>query len=540
MKNIKDLSVGTRLLGVILLLFAVVWIGMIAWVTSQQRKMAEEMSLDMADTVNQITFAQMFFMKETKTMEKRNIYYSQVKESTGVHHLRVIRGKAVTAEMGESDDKDAEKFDEAEGQAMATKKRIVVREFHEGKDYLKVVVPSIAVKKYLNQNCLECHDAKEGDILGAVSMMIPLEKVNTAVRASTVAVLVAAVVVCVLMTAVVGWYVGRSVTGPIQGMTASLQDIAQGEGDLTRRLPVRSEDELGQASRAFNRMMDKLQGIIGSVKSSATTVAGQAGQLAQDTVRVEEGAAQQCQQTASVASAVEQMVSSIASVAKTSEDVKARSDLSRVTAERGNVSLKDLQKRIQEVEDAVGQITEQVGGFLKRTQTISHITQEVKDIANQTNLLALNAAIEAARAGEAGRGFAVVADEVRKLAEKSGASAAEIDGITSALAADSGKVQTAIDSGLTVLQSSRSSMDVLASVLNQARQASEDTAAGVDTISQATDEQHKTSGFIASNVESISGLAEQSQQSLQHAAAAAQAMAEQARALEAEMSKFKI
>lgn len=539
MKGFRDLSVSTRLVVVISTLLVAAWAALIGWVMHQQHQVADTLSHDLAESVNQLTMAQLMFMKVTKTMEKRQLYYEQVQESLGVRNLRMIRGKAVTDEMGESDDPNAEKTDELEKEALTTKKTVSKIIRRDGKEVLKTVIPSFAVKNYLGKDCLECHNTDEGVVLGAVSMEINLDRVESRVRTSMWENLAAAAVLTIIVLAVLAYYVRQSVARPMGEMTASLKDIAEGEGDLTRRLPVHRGDEIGQAAGAFNRMMDKLQPLIASVRGSAVQVAQQAEELAAESAKIREGSDRQGEQTTAAAATVEQMVSSIASVAEHSEQVKRLSDSSRAATERGNASLKDLSARICEVESAVGQITTQVRDFLQQTKTISTMTAEVKDIATRTNLLALNAAIEAARAGEAGRGFAVVADEVRKLAEKSGASAAEIDAITTALAAQSASVQEAIDTGLQVLQSSHASMQEVATILDEARRTAGEAANGMTAISQATEDQHQASAQIAHNVQSIAALTDESRGALRQAAEAAQRMAALANDLQAEMNKFR-
>lgn len=539
MKRFNDLSIGTRLVAFILVTLLAAWTVQVVWVAREQEAVANKLSSDLAETVNQLTMAQLMFMKETKTVGQRQIFYRQIQESLGVKNLRVIRDRSVTDEMGTSDDPDAERADELERQALASGKTVTQRISRGGSEFMRTVIPAIAVRNYLGRDCLECHTAEVGQVLGAVSMEISLESARQETRRALGGIIVAAAILTALLVLAVAIFVRNSVTRPLRDMTLGLQDIARGEADLTRRLPVRGMDECGQGAQAFNDMMDKLQPLIASAGRAAADVAEQADRLAGDTARLQADASSQSSETASVAAAVEEMTASIASVAKTSEDVRNLSTHSRETAEKGHARLNDLRDRITEVETAVGQITAHVQEFLERTRSISNITREVREIANQTNLLALNAAIEAARAGEAGRGFAVVADEVRKLAEKSGASAAEIDHITSDLDSDSESVKTAIQHGLQVLQSSRDAMALVATVLEEARSAAEATAGGVDAISGATAEQHQTSSFIAGKLESIARLAEESRSALMGASAAAERMALLSRTLQGEMGRFR-
>jgi len=320
----------------------------------------------------------------------------------------------------------------------------------------------------------------------------------------------------------------------------SMSALASGAGDLTQRLPVSSRDEIGQTSSAFNQFMERLQGIVGEVKSNAGAVADAAVALSSTMNQVATGSQQQSESASATAAAVEEMTVSVASVADSSEEVRQLSNDSMTHTQRGNESLAELVTEMGQMKTTVEGIASSVNTFVRHTQTITNMTQQVKDIAEQTNLLALNAAIEAARAGEQGRGFAVVADEVRKLAEKSSQSANEIDAVTQTLGQQSTVVESSIQQGLQLLQSSHAFMENVSLVLTEANEAVNRANQGVDDITASVNEQKSASNDIARNIETIAQMAEENSASIGGAFDSAHQLKELAANLQNLVGRFQV
>lgn len=306
---------------------------------------------------------------------------------------------------------------------------------------------------------------------------------------------------------ILGTLVRRSITVPLARAVHVAQSVAN--GDLTDRVDSRANDETGQLLKALGSMVENLSGTVRQVRNTVEQVDAMSTRLADSSAAVLQASQEQADTAAATAASVEEVTVSISTIADSAETVRTRSQENYEATRQGTQNLAALIAEVQAVESSVKDIASTVASFVQSTHAIASLTQQVRDIADQTNLLALNAAIEAARAGEQGRGFAVVADEVRKLAEKSSQSAQQIDSVTQSLSNQSGTVESALSKGIQSLEKSLGVVQNVKSSLAQAEVAVEHANSGINGIAASVREQQAANTTIAQYVEKVAQMAEE-------------------------------
>ncbi len=336
------------------------------------------------------------------------------------------------------------------------------------------------------------------------------------------------------------WLMARGVTRPILGVAAMLKDIASGEGDLTRRLTYDKQDELGELAGWFNRFLDKLQPTIAEVKQSVQAARSTADQSSAIATQTSAGMEQQYRQVDQVATASHEMSATAQDVARSAaQAAQAARDADQATRE-GLAVIDRTTHSIDSLAADMSTAMAEVQGLSQNSEKIGSVLEVIRSIAEQTNLLALNAAIEAARAGEAGRGFAVVADEVRNLAQRTQESVEETRQVIEALQDGTREVVGAMDNSHRQAQSGVQQVGQAVTALQRIGQAVTVITDMNLQIASAAEEQSAVAEEINSNVATIRDVTESLSGQANESARVSQSLNALANQQQALMDQFRV
>ncbi len=396
-------------------------------------------------------------------------------------------------------------------------------------------------------------------------------------RTSAVTLMTLFSIAAILGGAIIAFFIARGISRPIANISKVAEEISM--GDVSHNIDIRQKDEIGVLAESFRQLVDYMRNLAGAAEKIAandltvtvqpkserdvlgksfktmvgnlTNMIRQLGENARELVsaateiassseQMSKGAKDQSNQVNQVSAAVEEMTATIVESSKNAGEASTAAKGAADTATTGGRIVNDSIQAMQKIAQTVRQSADSIAKLASSADQIGEIIGVIDDIADQTNLLALNAAIEAARAGEQGRGFAVVADEVRKLAERTGKATGEITEMIKGIQKETEEAVHSMEAGIQVVDKGRELADQAGTSLNEIVTMAQRVTEMIQQMATAAEEQSAASEQISKNVEHISGVTKETATGAEQSATAAEELSRQADGLQQMVSKFKV
>ena len=525
----KNWLLKTKLQAVILIPLAIFFfvVQMALW-SELQRDMVNSATEKGALVANQIIDSANMLMTtgQIGDVENRKLLLKKAMSSGGVTEARIVRASRVVDLYGAGLPEEVVN-DDVQRQVLESKKQSVTLVYDkEGTPSLRVVTPYMASKDFHGTDCTVCHQTQEGTVLGASDVIFDLKPDLLKTRHRAWVLLLGQIGLLVFLYFFIGFCSNRYIRRPVRQVDKEFRNIM--EGNLDTELDISIQDEMGQLLCEIQTMQTYLRTMVDEIVTPVKKMRERIGDMDAKVTGVAHNAVTEQDHIQKIAATMEEFSQSVAEVANMAADslndareMRKIVDENSRNMERSIVTTNKVASTVQASSKTISDLGESI-------HRIGVIANTIKEIAEQTNLLALNAAIEAARAGEQGRGFAVVADEVRKLAERTATSTkdiaktiAEINAISDAAVVSMQSAVSEVEDGITLIRKNGEG-------LKQIMSATINVSERVDHIANSSKEQSVAGESVAQSLERITGLVDNNTLSAQDAKLSAEELAKSA------------
>jgi methyl-accepting chemotaxis protein len=488
----RELPLWIRLTAAIAAALLVTWSLMIYLTYSQRREGSIAQARDFTESVSQMTMASLTGLMIMKTVDRRALFLDQIRNSNDINDLKVFRFGTTIDQYGAGEGSESKVS--AEEKAVMESGRPYFKVLDE-EDSLHAIYPVLNSSNYLGKNCMQCHEGKEGSVLGAVSMQVSLKKSQADLRNFTWRLSWLALGLSVPALWIIFLVVRRYVVKPLGGEPADATRVATriAAGDLTMPVAV-WKDDTRSVMAAMGKMQGQLSGMIGQINESADIISRGVDELAAGTQDLSQRTEEQASSLEETASAMEQLTSAVTRNSQSAQRANELAVGATGVAFKGG--------------EMIGQVVQTMSSISESSKKVADIIGVIEGIAFQTNILALNAAVEAARAGQQGRGFAVVAAEVRMLAQRTSAAAKEVKELIGESVRNVDDGSLLVDEAGRIMDKIVSSVKEVTDIMSQIASASREQTSGIDEVNKAITQMDRVTQQNAALVQDAASASE--------------------------------